>query len=97
MGKYKVNGSRHYSMFNITKGKRKYGLGSSDIYGKKLFFGSIYGGIYMGPVSQAKMSHLWWQNTGQVNQIHLAAFMVADCYLSIKTLIILLAGNKPYQ
>ena len=32
-----------------------------------------------------------------VNQTHLVAFMVADCSLSIKTLIILLVGNKLYQ
>ena len=32
-----------------------------------------------------------------VNQTHLAAFMAANCYLSIKTLIILLVGNKLYQ
>ena len=56
--------------------------------------------------------HLWWHiaicqsNTSggiygsrvlSVNQTHLVAFMVAECYLSIKTLIILLAGNRLYQ
>ena len=39
MGKYKVNGGRHYNMFNVTKGKRKYRLGSSNTHDKKLFFG----------------------------------------------------------
>ena len=56
--------------------------------------------------------HLWWQtaicqsNTYggiyggrvlSVNQTDMAAFMVAGCYLSIKTLIIFLVGNQFYQ
>ena len=49
MGKYKVNGGRHCSMFNITKGKRKYGLGFSDIHGKKLFFGYFTLGRFVSP------------------------------------------------
>ena len=47
--KHKVNGSRHYSTCNIVKRKRKYGLNSSDIHGKKLFIGYFALGIFGSP------------------------------------------------
>ena len=49
MRKYKVNGGRHYSTCNIVKRKKKYGLDSSDIHGKKLFFGYFALGIFGSP------------------------------------------------
>ena len=49
MRRYKVNGGRHYSTYNLTKGKRKYGLDSCDIHGKKLFFGYFTLGIFGSP------------------------------------------------
>ena len=49
MRKYKVNGGRHYSTCNIVKRKGKYGLDSSDVHGKKLFFRYSALGIFSSP------------------------------------------------